>query len=104
MFNFTKRKPRNFDPTDKVRYEFIFYGNVQNIGFRFEIQQRAMHYKLTGWAKNNEDGSVTSQLQGKENLISEAISSLKEIDRISFTNIQKKAIPLQEEYDFKIIY
>lgn len=104
MFNFIKKKRKIFDPTNKVRYEFIFKGNVQNIGFRFEIQQRAMYFKLTGWAKNNEDGTVTSQLQGEEDQISETISSLKEIDRITFTIAQKKAIPLQEEHDFKIIY
>ncbi len=104
MFNFRKKKQKNFDPTNKVRYEFTFEGTVQNIGFRFEVQQRALHFKCTGWAKNNEDGSVTAQLQGKEENIQEIISDLNNIDRIHISSIQKKAIPLKEEYDFKIIY
>lgn len=104
MFNFRKKKQKIFGSTNKVRYEFSFEGTVQNIGFRFEIQQRALHFKCTGWAKNNEDGSVTAQLQGKEENIQEIISDLNNIDRIHISFIRKKAIPLKEEYDFKIMY
>lgn len=104
MFYFRKRKQKIFDPIGKVRYEFIFKGTVQNIGFRFEIQQRALHFKCTGWARNNDDGSVTAQLQGMEENIFEIISDINHIDRIHISSLQKKVIPLKEEYDFKIIY
>ncbi len=104
MFNFRKRKQKIFDPIGKVRYEFIFKGIVQNIGFRFELQQRALHFKCTGWARNNDDGSVTAQLQGMEENILKIISDLNHIDRIHISSLQKKVIPIKEEYDFKIIY
>ena len=104
MFNFRKRKQKIFDPIGKVRYEFIFKGIVQNIGFRFELQQRALHFKCTGWARNNDDGSVTAQLQGMEENILKIISDLNHFDRIHISSLQKKVIPIKEEYDFKIIY
>lgn len=104
MFNLFKKEHKQFDPNHKIRYEYRFQGNVQNIGFRFEIQQRATKYNLTGWARNNEDGSVTCQLQGEQGCIDKTVQELNEIDRITITAIQKKVIPIQEEYDFIIRY
>ena len=97
-------KRKHFDPTDKVRYEYHFIGNVQNIGFRFEIQQRAIQYNITGWAKNNEDGSVTSQLQGNQTDILKLVNELHHIKRIIITNQTMKEIELKKEFKFSILY
>lgn len=101
---FFHKEQKTFDPQNKVRFEFYFTGTVQNIGFRYEILQRAHLYHLTGWAKNNEDGSVTAQLQGNEKDIDKCIRSLQEIDRITFTNISKQRIDILPEFDFQIRY
>ena len=92
-------------PPGTIRKEFYFEGNVQNIGFRFEVQSHAMPLGITGYAKNNDDGSVTAQLQGKPNDIHKVILDLQNIDRIQIDFISEKDIPLDYyENDFYILY
>lgn len=92
-------------PPGTIRKEFHFEGNVQNIGFRFEVQSHAMPLGITGYAKNNDDGSVTAQLQGKPSDIHKVILDLQNIDRIQIDSMTEKEIPLDYyEKDFSIIY
>lgn len=92
-------------PPGTIRKEFHFEGNVQNIGFRFEVQSHSKPLGITGYAKNNEDGSVTAQLQGSLEDINRVISNLYNIDRIQINSITKKDIPLDYyENDFYIQY
>ena len=92
-------------PPGTIRKEFHFEGNVQNIGFRFEVQNHAKPLGITGYAKNNDDGSVTAQLQGSLENIDKVILSLQNIDRIQIDFISEKDIPLDHyENDFSIIY
>lgn len=92
-------------PPGTIRKEFHFEGNVQNIGFRFEVQSHAKPLGITGYAKNNEDGSVTTQLQGSLQDINKVISDLQNIDRIQIDSITEKDIPLDYyENGFSIIY
>ncbi len=102
---FKKKKIPQALPENYIRKEYHFEGTVQNIGFRFEIQRRAKPLGLTGWAENNDDGSVTCQLQGEEYKIDHVIHSLNQIDRVHFDFIGEKEIPLDsKESDFIIIY
>ena len=60
---------------------------------------------ITGYAKNNDDGSVTAELQGSEKNINKVIKSLQNIDRIQINSITEKEIPLDYyENDFYILY
>ena len=107
MFHLFKKKEKIKKelPPGTIRKEFHFEGNVQNIGFRFEVQSHAKPLGITGYAKNNEDGSVTAQLQGSLEDINRVILSLQNIDRIQIDSITPKEIPLDYyEKDFSIIY
>ena len=107
MFNLFKKKEKikRELPPGTIHKEFHFEGNVQNIGFRFEVQSHAKPLGITGYAKNNEDGSVTAQLQGNLENINKVILSLQNIDRIQIDSITEKEIPLDYyEKDFSIIY
>lgn len=107
MFNLFKKKEKIKKelPPGTIRKEFHFEGNVQNIGFRFEIQSHAKPLGITGYAKNNDDGTVTAQLQGSLEDINRVILSLQNIDRIQIDSITSKEIPLDYyEKDFSIIY
>lgn len=107
MFHLFKKKEKIKKelPPGTIRKEFHFEGNVQNIGFRFEVQSHAKPLGITGYAKNNEDGSVTAQLQGSLEDINRVILSLQNIDRIQINSITEKEIPLDYyENDFSIIY
>lgn len=107
MFHLFKKKEKIKKelPPGTIRKEFHFEGNVQNIGFRFEVQSHAKPLGITGYAKNNDDGSVTAQLQGNLEDINRVILSLQNIDRIQINSITEKEIPLDYyENDFSIIY
>lgn len=107
MFRLFKKKEKikRELPPGTIRKEFHFEGNVQNIGFRFEVQSHAKPLCITGYAKNNDDGSVTAQLQGNLENIDKVILSLQNIDRIQIDSMTEKEIPLDYyEDDFCILY
>ena len=107
MFHLFKKKEKikRELPPGTIRKEFHFEGNVQNIGFRFEVQSHSKPLGITGYAKNNDDGSVTTQLQGSLEDINRVILSLQNIDRIQINSITEKEIPLDYyENNFSIIY
>ncbi|WP_249870700.1 acylphosphatase [Oceanobacillus saliphilus] len=41
------------------------YGHVQGVGFRYFTQRTAVEYNITGWVKNEDDGSVRMEAFGK---------------------------------------
>ncbi len=107
MFRLFKKKEKikRELPPGTIRKEFHFEGNVQNIGFRFEVQSHAKPLGITGYAKNNDDGTVTAQLQGNLEDINRVISDLHNIDRIQIDSMTEKEIPLDYyENDFIILY
>lgn len=107
MFHLFKKKEKikRELPPGTIRKEFHFEGNVQNIGFRFEVQSHAKPLGITGYAKNNDDGSVTAQLQGSEKNINKVITDLQNINRIQIDSVTEQEIPLDYyENDFYILY
>lgn len=107
MFHLFKKKEKikRELPPGTIRKEYHFEGNVQNIGFRFEVQSHAKPLGITGYAKNNDDGSVTAELQGTEKSINKVIKSLQDVDRIQIDSMTEKEIPLDYyENDFCILY
>ena len=107
MFHLFKKKEKikRELPPGTIRKEFHFEGNVQNIGFRFEVQSHAKPLGITGYAKNNDDGSVTAELQGTEKSINKVIKSLQDVDRIQIDSMTEKEIPLDYyENNFIILY
>jgi len=46
------------------RAEITIYGRVQGVAFRFYTQNEARRLGLTGWVRNNPDGSVRMVAEG----------------------------------------
>lgn len=72
------------------RYRLRFYGRVQGVGFRYTASHAANMYRLTGYVKNEYDGSVTCEVQGREEDIEQFIATIYhgrfiEIDRVDKT-------------------
>ena len=55
----------------------IITGNVQGVGFRAFVRNRAVKNNITGWVKNLDDGSVEALLSGSQ----ENLDKLIEITR-----------------------
>ena len=54
----------SMDMSNKIRKAARAQGRVQGVGFRFFVQTEAKKCHVTGWVKNESDGSVTMEIQG----------------------------------------
>lgn len=81
----------------KVREEMVFYGRVQGVGFRYKLSCLADAYGVTGWVRNEYDGSVYAQLQGTLEEIEQILVRLGQDRYIELEGIDRKRIPLEEE-------
>ena len=90
---------------EEVRKYVRFYGRIQGVNFRYTSMTQATKLGLTGWVRNDDDGSVEMEVQGKEVLIEElfeimkTISSYIVIDSIEQTNIS--LVPDESEFIIK---
>ena len=89
----------------KIRESINFYGRVQGVGFRYKLGYLARMYSVTGWARNEYDGSVSTELQGLEEDIDKIIQALYNDRYIEIYNIRRRRIPFAEdERSFGIRY
>lgn len=49
-----------------VRHTMTFTGTVQRVGFRATTHRLAGGFDVTGWVRNEDDGSVTCVAEGQE--------------------------------------
>ena len=89
----------------KIRESIIFYGRVQGVGFRYKLGYLAEKYSVTGWARNEYDGSVSTELQGLEEDIDKILQALYNDRYIEIDDIRKRSLPVdEEEYEFGVRY
>jgi len=95
MFNFLKQKPKTPPalPDGTQRRRYIVRGQVQGVGFRYRAQYAAQSLGLTGWARNEEDGSVTLEVQGDPNDFGQLFVMIQHSDYIFITDITEENIP-----------
>ena len=70
-----------------IRRRIVFYGFVQGVGFRFRARHAAALFGCTGFVRNEEDGSVTLEIQGTASAVDQALDALQrgpflQIDRM----------------------
>lgn len=63
-------------PTDTRRIAVRFVGEVQGVGFRWTSRRLANGLGLTGWVRNEWDGSVSMELQGSDDQIARFFGEL----------------------------
>lgn len=92
---FFKRKKEsgavNLEGENIVRMHFVFYGQVQRVGFRFTAMQAAEHLGITGWVRNERNGTVTMEAQGPKKSIDEMIRILQNDRYIRITDYDAQA-------------
>ena len=84
------------------RYDIIFEGVVQGVGFRYEVWTIAQKLHLTGYVENMANGTVHAEIQGPKNRILYLIESMKHIPRIHIDKVKIDEIGLKEEDSFEI--
>lgn len=85
-----------------IRKHIIFHGRVQGVGFRYTARYLAQPLGLTGWVKNEWDGTVEMEIQGREEEISQMLAGLNRGRFISIDWMDIKEIPLEKESGFHV--
>jgi acylphosphatase len=89
------------------RKRFVFNGRVQGVGFRYLTRRAADLIGVTGWVRNERDGSVTLEIQGTEEQVDGVMLALKHmiIKRgryVRIESIDEEEVPLvADETGFK---
>lgn len=86
----------------EIRKRIVFHGRVQGVGFRYTAKYLALSMGLTGWVKNEWDGTVSMEVQGQAVLIDKLLVGLNRGSYISIDWIDSKEIPLGEERSFSV--
>lgn len=62
----------------KKRAHVVINGRVQGVCFRMETQIAANGFGVSGWVKNNRDGSVEAVFEGNEGAVASILEWCKE--------------------------
>ena len=60
------------------RYEITFTGRVQGVNFRWTTCQVAGRFDVTGWVRNERDGSVHCVVEGKPGELEAFVHAVEE--------------------------
>lgn len=82
---------------EEVRKRIIFHGRVQGVGFRYTARLAAQSLGLTGWVKNQYDGTVLMEVQGREYLINKLQVRLATDRFIRVEWVDSEKIPIIED-------
>jgi acylphosphatase len=55
--------------SDEARAEVTVRGDVQGVGFRYSARARASSVGLSGWVRNERDGSVRAVFEGPRDAV-----------------------------------
>ena len=80
-----------------ARRRFRFSGTVQGVGFRWRARHAAEGLGLTGWVRNEYDGSVTLELQGGDGQLDRALEMLENGRFLSIDRMEVQTVPLDED-------
>ena len=88
----------------EVRRRLDFRGRVQGVGFRYKAKYLAKSMGLTGWVRNEMDGTVTLEIQGRPQLVDKLLQGLNHDSFIEIDWVDGKDIPVEEEEkSFKVL-
>lgn len=86
----------------EVRKHIVFHGRVQGVGFRYTAKNLAQSLRLTGWVKNEWDGTVSMEVQGREPMIDKLLVGLNRGRFITIEWMDTAVVPLKEENSFSV--
>lgn len=84
-----------------VRKHMQFYGRVQGVGFRYHATYKARELELTGWVRNEDDGSVEMEVQGDPDRINLLLLYLFKQRFIRIEDMKEEKMELKKETTFR---
>ena len=90
---------------DIVRKHVVFHGRVQGVGFRYTARLAAKQMGVTGWVRNEYDGTVVMEIQGRPILVNQVLMRLNTDSYIRIEWMDSKEIPVVEgEKSFRVTF
>lgn len=80
----------------RIRQFMRITGQVQGVGFRYRAQHAADSLGLTGWVRNDWDGSVEMEVQGEPEQIGRMLTMINQGAYVVMERIERKELPLVE--------
>lgn len=86
-----------------TRQRIIFQGRVQGVGFRARARSIARRHPVTGWVRNEPDGTVMLEAQGDEQALDRFLADIRRqtsglVEREIRANVRTEA----DETEFEI--
>lgn len=85
------------DEKGVIRRKYQFYGRVQGVGFRYTAVHAARRLGVTGWVRNEYDGSVTVEAQGTRFELDELLRMIRDGRFIGIDRIETTELAVDEE-------
>ena len=77
---------------EMVRLHMVIHGDVQGVGFRYRARYAASGLGVTGWVKNEWDGTVIMEAQGTMAQINQMLRLVNSGSYISIQGIDTKRV------------
>ncbi len=88
-----------------VRKRLVYHGRVQGVGFRYTAFRLARANGLTGWVRNERNGTVTMEVQGTVIGIQRMMKSLQRDSYIRVDSIDSTNLNVEKgEQGFETLY
>lgn len=89
--------------TEIIRDHMVITGRVQGVGFRYRAKQLANLLGVTGWVRNEWDGSVEMEAQGTQEEINELLRRIHQGTYVQIEDVRHTRIPeMEHENGFHI--
>ena len=86
-----------------IRKQVRYTGRVQGVGFRAAARGVARMHPVTGWVRNEPDGSVLMEVQGSRAAVEAVLAGIAERMRRNIMNAAAADAPVAEgEGEFEI--
>lgn len=86
-----------------MRLRLHYRGRVQGVGFRATAQELASYQPVTGWVRNEPDGSVLMEIQGDSNAIEAVLNAIHLRMGRNIVSAKREDAPEQgDEHGFEI--
>jgi acylphosphatase len=80
--------------SEMIRKHIVFNGWVQGVGFRYRAIVAANKQGVTGWVRNDPDGSVSMEIQGTEEQIDKVIVSIERGSYVLIAHMEVTTVPV----------
>ena len=69
------------------RFSIVFTGRVQGVGFRYTAESIARGFEISGWIRNERDGSVRCVIEGAADELERFVAAVRNAMNGSISNV-----------------